>query len=218
MKKIFFGTALAMYISGCAQPGFRADIVSQPTTKNHPSCQLSVRFSGQPEEVRGGLGDQISKEMGGKPDGPVWIYASELQGVPKRELSLCVCPKEPKFSELKAETTRSSPYSKFVEGIGHVNESPVTEVDGGAKAIMKFTLFPDSVCFLAQVVIGTGAPEAIRSIASPFLSSTAPILRDTKGVGLSPTVRLRQLEALREEKLISEDEFKARRTLILESL
>jgi hypothetical protein len=223
MKNYIFGSALAMLIAGCAQPGLRPDQVSQPTVKNFPACELSVRFSGQPQETKWDLGKEMIEEVGDKTEVQMWFYLSEIRGITKREVAFCGCPPDPLKSNPRFRILRPGPYSKTIKGVGDIQDTPVVETDQGMKMVMRETWGSSPMCYLTQVFFSKGSNEAVRDIAEPFISSTASIVQEPKGAttntnALPAPERLRQLEALRNEKLISEDEFKARRALIIDGL
>ncbi len=226
MKTIIYATTLMALISGCAQnqlPGLRGSLGSQPTIKNFAACDLSVRFSGQPEEMpKDSIRPELNKS-GGKQEGQSWMYVSELLGVRKVEVAVCVCQTDFSLPNVVSEVRKTGIYNKYVDGIGYVTESPVIETDNGAKMLTKVSSGTASSCYVLQSVGATGTPESVKEAASPFFSSLAPMPKETQKPAASLTnvpasERLRQLDSLLKEKLISEDEFNKRRAIILDTL
>lgn len=211
-----------MLATACAQPGSGGDNAIQSSVRSFPSCQVTVRFSGQPDEVRGESREKLHPGLGSA-EGSVWVHVSYVQGVFRNEIAYCVCPSKTKSREDIVKTWRPNLNHKVVENFGDVLEFPMMDFESG-KSVSRDTWVTNSACYLRQLVGGTAvSAEAFRAAASPFLSSAALIVKDTNGAAanLSSTSisqRLKQLEALRNEKLISEDEFKARRALIVEGL
>jgi len=226
MKSIIFATALMALISGCAQnqmPNSRVSQGSQPTTKNFAACDFSVRFSGQPEEMREDSVPGMDKQSGETLEGPIWMYASELLGVRKAEIAVCMCQADVTLLDARSQFRKTGIYSKFVDGIGYVTESPVIEIDNGAKMLSKVSFGTASSCYVYQAVFTKGTPESVKEAALPFFSSLAPIPKETQKSAANLTnvpasERLRQLDSLLKEKLISEEEFNKRRSIILDTL
>jgi len=122
-----------------------------------------------------------------------------------------------------AEVRKTGTYSKFVDGIGYVLEYPVVEIDNGTKMLTRLSNGTDSSCYVYQAVFTKGTPESVKEAALPFFSSLAPIPKETQKSAANLTnvpasERLRQLDSLLKEKLISEDEFNKRRSIILDTL
>ncbi len=237
MKNLHLVAMLLVAVTGCAQ-NFRAQSQgSLPTTKNFAACHVSVRFTGQPEPLEGRLADNLSERFGAQPEGESWIYLSAIQGVGKGELALCVCPSEPIFTQLKIEMNSTS---KYVEGIGSTYEAPSVELDGGAKILMKIAWGDSSAsCLIAQAFITNAATTAARSAAEPFFSSLAALPKGPPKTAIfrndgsatqklqqleeSPTgkytvERLKLLDQLLKEKLITHEEYNTRRAKIVDAL
>lgn len=222
MKNVIFALTLTSLISGCAQnqmPGLQ----SQSTTKSFLNCGFSVQFSGQPEEFKGDIPTAISDGLGGKPERPIWRYASLLKGVQKYEVAMCVCLAEPALSIKKTEFGRTGFGSTHVEGIGFISESNMTEIDGGVRDVSRIIIGDESSCLLFQSAGASGAPDFVREVTAPFRNSLAPLPKQrqdpvAKTTNASASERLKQLDTLLKEKLISEDEFKKRRAIIVDNL
>lgn len=240
MKRLVIASALVAALSSCAQsqmPKSQVGNGSQPTVKNFDSCGLSVRFSGQPEALTTGQADQFQQLFGVKPMGPSWRYLSHILDVSKNETAFCVCPPQQKLREWKLELNATSVH---LEGVGTTYEVATTELDGGSKMTMKTTVSdsaPD--CMVVQYVVAKGNTNAIGSAIAPFFASPLAIPSTQENIAISRTdgsadletkqleksrtgksasERLKQLDSLLVEKLISEDEHKKRRAIILESL
>lgn len=224
MKNTIWATALVTLASGCAQNQTQGLRASQTTVKNFLNCGFSVRFSGAPEEIHDSLKGEIIESLGGIPEKPIWRYLSFIGGISKFEVALCVCPQEPNLSIRKTQIMKSDNVGiKNVDGIGHIYDAPMVEIDYGVKSFDKWTLGNTSDCFLVQSGGATGTPDSVRKILSPFLTSAAPLQKEqqspvSKAANTSTAERLRQLDSLLRENLISKDEFDKRRAIILESL
>ena len=103
MARIVFAFALIVMLVSCAQNQVAGLRAGTQTTKNFAACGLSVRFSGEPEELRASEKSVYSAAFSKNPDGPVWRHVAAISGVTKQEVAFCVCPDEPMLSELRAE-------------------------------------------------------------------------------------------------------------------
>lgn len=223
MKRIIFAVTLGAALSGCAQNQMAGSQGSQPTTKSFDACGMSVRFSGQPESLPMEQSRSLHKLFDVPPEGQAWIHRSLLQGVPKNEMAFCACPPEEKLHQLKVEMNSTS---KYQDGIGTTWEMPTTEVEGGTKMAVKIALADAAPsCLTFQFVVSTGTPDSLTTAAAPFFSSLAAIPKVPqktavfrKGSGPTASERLKQLDQLLSDKLITQQDYNTRRTAILESL
>lgn len=226
MKPLFLVLLLVASTAGCAQNQIVESRGSQPATKNFDSCGLSVQFSGPPEELRANVAAELANAVGVPIDGTAWGFTSVRQDISKRETVFCSCPDEPKRRELQFEVTRMSGWNDFVPGVGHVQQGPMIEVEGGERALIKITLGAASKCFLYQTVFAAGNPEVVKKSVSSFLSSVMALSKQPQNVeqiepsqaGKSSVDRLKLLDQLLKEKLITPEEFNIRRAKIIDSL
>ncbi len=238
MKSKIALAIVAAMVAGCAQNQMPGPQRSQPTTKDFPACDLRVQFSGQPQEMPSQFADEVLKD-GAKLDGTAWLYASTRLGETRSEAAYCYCPDESKLEEVHQEVKRKSPFGRYVDALGHVQETPLFEGDQGQKVIVKSTLRDESKCILIQLVNGSAAPQVIRDEAVPFLGSLSALPKPPRKTGIfrtdgsaaqklqqleeSPTgkytvERLKLLDQLLKEKLITPEEFNTRRAKIIDNL
>lgn len=234
--KIALAIVVAM-VAGCTQNPIGNPQSSQPTTMHLESCGLSVRFSGQPDVTRGELLTKLSEGFGTPSEGQHGLFMSTKQGVLKIELAMCVCPPDPKLTETKVNLMASG---KIVDGIGRTLETPVIEADGGVKFVTKTTEgdnFPG--CFVFQASATNGTPEETRAASASFFASILALPKPPRKTGIfrtdgsaaqklqqleeSPTgkytvERLKLLDQLLKEKLITPEEFNTRRAKIIDNL
>ncbi len=219
MKKLYLVVMLLAAVAGCVQNPPRQSQGTKSTTKNFDACGLSVKFSGQPEEMPGSMYTSFSKEFDAKPEGHTWLYLSDIQGIRKLEFALCMCPSETMITEVRKSMIVNQQY---VNDLGFISESPTTEIENGARMRLQTTISAVSKCVMLQGFAIKGSPDGLGVASSPFFSSLALIVKEQQPLpaSSSPTAsdRLRQLDQLLNEKLITREEFDRRRAAIVDAL
>lgn len=225
MKSKIASAIVVAMVAGCAQNQMPGPQRSQPTTKDFPACDLRVQFSGQPHEMPSQFAADFSKN-GGTISGTAWLYASTRLGESRTEMAFCYCPDESKLEEMHQEVKRKSPFGLYIDGLGHVQETPLFEGEQGDKVTIKSAIRDQSRCIMTQVVKGTAAPQVVRDEAVPFIASLSALPKpppkfqqlEESPTGKYTVERLKLLDQLLKEELITPEEFNTRRAKIIDNL
>ena len=214
---------LIVLLTGCAQQN-----TSSPSGASQPStavqlCGLDVGFSAVPrrmtqdeiKSVSSSISSSYAKwEMTG------WV-ADKYR---LTENAVCVC-RDFQFSNDEFQriisTIRSQPYGATakevnIAGIGPTVQFESLSTSPMAKERVQMTHLADSPsCLLLQSTI---LPEA-ESQRSQFFYNLSPIApKKTSAAAATPAERLRVLESLKADGLITADEYNTRKKVILDSL
>lgn len=174
MKRTAFAFALVVLLAGCAQPGSSDQGSGRSKLVSFPACGLSVRFSGQPEEVKGADRARLRPGLE-RAEGSVWMSAASSQGASRNEISYCECPGGSQSREKMIDIWRSNSNHKVIDNLGDSIEFPMMDF-GSLKSISKDTWAVGSSCYLRQIVAGSAnSAEAFQTSALPFLTSVALI-------------------------------------------
>ena len=191
--------------------------ISGPVVRDMPACGVSVRFSGYAVQIPADvLRAAITKQFGNyaKWDITGWSFSKYRL----EEFAGCACRDFP-FTAAEFEKASLATPAYAIAGIGQAFETEGVE-STEAKMRMKSVLLKHAPsCMLMQGVV---SPEPNNAAAAFFpslaLIPNAALSSPAQPPGGSVAERLRQLDQLLKDRLISQDEYNKRRNVVLESL
>lgn len=206
--------AMASVFAGCAQ--MPSNGVNEPVTKNLGACGVKVQFSGQPEQVAPSALNEVTKTLGeyGKWEASGWRYGKYRL----TEYAVCAC-RDYAFaaSEFEKDASLQDLKTFTIVGIGQAAVKEFNEPVEAKTREQWVQLAHAPRCMLIQGVV---SPEPINA-AEAFFPTLALISKPNE-LALSSNRaiadRLKQLEQLQKDRLISQEEFIKRRNQILDSL
>lgn len=197
-----------------------------PAVRDMPACGVSVRFSGYPEQLPADVVQGIKKHFGeyAKMEITGWRFAKHRL----LEAAVCACRDFPfTAADVENHPGLNATHTYAIAGIGEAVEN---EEDKSAEEKLRnkrVRLKNAPRCILEQTVM---SPEP-NSAAATFFPSLAlmpiaalslpvqPSSNSPAEIGQrSVAERLRQLDQLLSDRLISQDEYNKRRRVVLESL
>ena len=204
--------AIASVFAGCAQ--IPSNGVNEPVSKNLGACGVNVQFSGQPEQVAPSALSSITKSLDvyGKWETSGWRHSKYRL----TEYAICAC-RDYAFAASEFEKSLQGLKIFTIVGIGQAAIQENNESSEAKNREQWVQLAHAPRCILIQGVI---SPESINA-ADAFFPTLALI---SKPNALAPSSnraiadRLKQLEQLQKDRLISQEEFIKRRNQILDSL
>jgi hypothetical protein len=196
---------------GCAQMPVNDSGVS--ISKDFPACGVKIEFSGQPKQIPVEAAQEFTKLVGnyGKFTGIGWTYSKYRLS----ELSFCLCRDSPLTDEEFEK--QSSLFDKPPATISDIGESlEFTSHESVERKIrlqlVRLNNAPS--CLLVQYVL---TPESINT--DPNLFSSLALISPAKTAPKGDVAdRLRLLDKLLKDKLISQEEYNKRRIIVLELL
>lgn len=208
-----------LVLTGCAQPvGVGGGRVEPAGIVTFQACRVSVTFAGSPEKVSANEVQRMYAQEANKYDkweAEAW-RSSQFR---LNQIAICQCRDYP-ITPIDTAQIIGGPVKNeaVIAGIGTAKDY---EQDQSTQQRLRFRFIHlDAIpnCVFIQMV---GAPPANETAASPFFSSLTPA--STSGSPMQPAAgaaaeRLRQLDQLLKERLITQDEYDVRRRRILESL
>ena len=209
---------LALALVGCA-PMQDSRGGGQSSVVELKACGVRVTFSGNPkkmsadqiQEGRASLGEYYKWEVDG------WV-SSQFR---LAQVAMCICRDSPFVQlDLEAEPNGfigSTRRAVDVEGVGAGNtfygERSPTERQ--RIQLVGTRMFPN--CAVMQIVVSPPADDGVEGPFFSSLTSSTVAARQSRPTG-NVADRLRQLEQLRKDGVISNDEYTNRRRVILDSL
>ena len=209
-------------VVGCAQLpiGGAAGGVGLPEVRDMPACGVSVRFSGYPEKLSADQVQSMTKPLGeyAKWEIAGWQFTKHRLS----ELAVCACRDFPlTAAEFEASLPAIVTNSYVIAGIGDAVEREVIESTERKLRQQWVWLKHAPSCLLVQSAI---APEPNNAATAYFATLTlmptpnAALRSPAQPPGGSIAERLRQLDQLLKDRLISQNEYNKQRSVVLESL
>ena len=207
-------------VGGCAQLPIAgsADGFGLPAVRNMPACGVSVRFSGHPVELSEGEAKVVARDFGeyAKWEITGWKFHTHRL----LELAVCACRDYPlTAAEFEDNPPADVTRNYVIEGIGEALEMEKVQSSQEKTRLKIVRLKSASSCMLVQQVVSP-TPNNAAAAFFPSLALTpnvAPRLSAQPPAG-SVAERLRQLDQLLKDRLISPDEYNTRRRVVLDSL
>lgn len=192
-------------------------VVVAGTTTEFQVCGVSVDFSGSPSEVPIPSNSPDSETYGITGSG--WAHSTVEFGKFSTEMAYCMCPKEPMRTGLLNEVRKVSRWNRTISGLGASLQSPILDASGKSGYYRTYTVSPDTNtrCFLYMMVTSDGDKAKLQTASDIFFDSVR-VAHKPDRLKESPIERLKQLQLLRDQGLITDAEYEARRKAVVESL
>ena len=193
-----------------------SDIAAQPTIKDIPACGVRIQFSGIPSQLAANQIQTVAKSLGeyAKWDVSGWYFTKHRL----TETALCVCRDYP-LTAADVEENRD-PSLTGISTIPSVGEAATHESQKSPEEKYRWRavrLTNQPLCMFTQHITSP-EPDNAAAIFFPTLAlipsppQTVPSPRGTIAE------RLRQLDKLLTDRLVSQDEYNKRRSAILDAL
>lgn len=220
LDRLALGVLALASLASCAQLPSTGPVIAHGPSVDLQSCRVSVQFSGTPSTLTSAEMQSFAKSLGdyAKWDVTAWRF-TKFRLV---ELAVCMCRDYPiPESELGSMTgwNEGAGSQTVKEELGATSEFWLDK-SADEKLRMQIIKFKDlDRCVMAQYVQSPDPYVESRR----FFSSPTPLAKVTGAPLGSPSKgsvaeRLRQLDQLRKDRLITEEEYSNRRRVVLDSL
>lgn len=217
---LVFSSVVLLALCACAplqssRPG--ADIALQPTITDIPACGVRVRFSGNPSQLAANQIQTIAKSLGeyAKWEVTGWYFTKHRL----TETATCVCRDYPlTAADVEDAADQRVTNTSLVNGIGESATFASEKSPDERLRWRSVRLANQPLCMLTQHIV---SPEPDNAAATFFPTlALIPALPQPAQAPPRGTIaeRLRQLDQLLTDRLVSQDEYNKRRNAILEAL